>query len=79
MKKIFILMMGLMLMLTSCGKYNITISEKKEETVGSTMMVFTNDGNFLYEFHGNDIKVTSSYSRPKLMKHSHFYIQILTN
>ena len=65
MKKIFILMMVLMLTLASCGKYNITISEKKEETVGSTMMVFTNDGNFLYEFHGNDIKVTSSYSRPQ--------------
>lgn len=65
MKKIFMLMMVLMLMLTSCGKYDITISEKKEETVGSTMMVFTNDGSILYEFHGNDIKVTSSYSRPQ--------------
>lgn len=64
MKKIFILMMVLMLTLASCGKYNITISEK-EETVGSTMMVFTNDGNFLYEFHGNKINVTSNHTYPK--------------
>lgn len=60
MKKIFILMMVLMLMLTSCGKYNITISEKKEETVGSTMMVFTNDDNLLHKFHGNKIKISSN-------------------
>ena len=57
-------MMVLILMLTSCSKYNITISEK-EKTVGSTMMVFTNDGNFLYEFHGNKINVTSNYCNPK--------------
>lgn len=59
MKKIFILMMGLMLTLTSCGKYNITISEK-EETVGSTMMVFTKNDNLLHKFHGNKIKISSN-------------------
>ena len=44
--------------------YNWAIS-REEETIGSTMMVFTNDGNFLYEFHGNNIKVTSNYCNPK--------------
>lgn len=59
MKKIFILMMGLMLTLTSCSKYKITISEK-EETVGSTMMVFTKNDNLLHKFHGNKIKISSN-------------------
>lgn len=64
MKKIFMLMIILMLTLTSCCENNKDLSEK-EETVGSTMMVFTNDGSFLYEFHGKNIKVTSNYCNPK--------------
>lgn len=59
MKKIFMLMIVLMLMLTSCGKYKITISEK-EETIGSTMMVFTKNDNLLHKFHGNKIKISSN-------------------
>ena len=39
MKKIFILMIVLMLILTSFGKYNITISEKKRRNSW-----FNNDG-----------------------------------
>lgn len=59
MKKIFILMMVLMLILTSCGKYKVTISEK-EETVGSTMLIVTKDDNLLHKFHGNKIKISSN-------------------
>lgn len=78
MKKIFILMMVLMLTLASCGKYKITISEK-EEKVGSTMLIVTKDDNLLHKFHGNKIKISSNDNSKDIVNHNLIYMDILIN